>query len=363
MAGYRILSTSWKVLIIAGALLYPAGRIFSSLINGSADWIVFTGSLWLGFIFYLFLLLILTDIFFIVLHLPFFKNKMPYLTRNPFIVAVNVCISLAVISYGYLTASHLTVRHLKLGIPVKSETKTAYRIALATDIHLGTIIKNSRLTALVSLINNYQPDIVLLAGDIVDEGCGPLVYHRMGGDLAGIRSRYGVYAVTGNHEYIGGADDAVACLEQSGIRFLRDNFVDMGGFYLAGRDDINKKNFTDCRRKPLKEILMTVDRVRPVILMDHQPVDLLEAADENVALVLCGHTHNGQLWPLNYLTNVIFPVSNGYGSIKDTSIFVSAGCGTWGPPVRTSSYPEIVIIDIEPVSGDKKTAPAVEGLF
>ncbi len=128
---------------------------------------------------------------------------------------------------------------------------------------------------------------------------------------------------------------------------LRDTAVLVNGqFYLVGRDDRDKPRFTGKPRKELSEILNKADHAYPIILMDHQPFNLEKSADNGVDLQLSGHTHNGQIWPFSYITRAIYELSWGYKKIRNTHVYVSCGFGTWGPPVRLGSRPEVLIIHL-----------------
>jgi predicted MPP superfamily phosphohydrolase len=197
------------------------------------------------------------------------------------------------------------------------------------------------------MINSLDPDIVFLPGDVFDEDIGPVIKENLGEILRTIRSRFGVFAVTGNHEYIGGEEAACQYLSDHGIVVLRDSFVRVNDVcYVIGREDISIRQFAGKQRKSLSELLKDVDRRLAIILLDHQPFRLEEAEQSGVDLQLSGHTHHGQLWPFNYISKRIFEVSWGYKKKGSTHIYVSCGVGTWGPPVRVGNTPEIVNIKI-----------------
>jgi len=197
----------------------------------------------------------------------------------------------------------------------------------------------------VDMVHVIRPDIVLLCGDIVDEDLGPVIENNLGEMLRSIRSRYGTYAVTGNHEYIGGVDAACRYLSDHGVKLLRDEAVLIdGSFYLVGREDRSIRQFTGMTRRPLWSIMKGVDRSLPVIMMDHQPLRLSSAVENGVDLQVSGHTHHGQLWPANIVTGLIYEVSRGFKKIGGTSFYVSCGFGTWGPPARLGNRPEVVHI-------------------
>ncbi len=188
-----------------------------------------------------------------------------------------------------------------------------------------------------------KPDIVLLIGDIIDEDIKPVIRQNLGETLRKIESKYGVFGVNGNHEYIGGVDEACKYLEQHGITMLRDSaIVIANSFVLIGREDISGNRFMGKPRKPLDKIISKIDTSMPNILLDHQPLSLNDAVVNNIDLILCGHTHHGQLWPFNLITKAVYEVSCGYKLKNNTNIYVSCGVGTWGPPIRTSCRPELL---------------------
>ena len=145
----------------------------------------------------------------------------------------------------------------------------------------------------------------------------------------------------------GGVEKAVSYLCDHNITVLRDRFIKIGNaFYLAGREDKSVERFNGHARRALSEILTGIDPSLPLIVMDHQPMDVAEAVNAGADIQVSGHTHNGQLWPFNFITDAIFTVSSGYEKINTSHIYVSSGFGTWGPPVRTNSRSEIVNIRI-----------------
>ena len=341
--GYRI----WAVFIITGALLYPAGRIVTGVFPGLPGGLMLTGSLWLGFLAYISIIALSYQCLSGLVHVISSIGYQMRLPEGRKVIFSSVMISIIILTAGYISAGHIAIRHMDININKSSSSVSDLRIVHVSDMHLGSIIQNSHLEELVSLINSQNPDLVLFTGDIVDEGCGPVITNRMGDELLKIRSRYGIFAVTGNHEYIGGAEEAVSCFSGYGIHFLRDSFIKVAGVCLAGREDLSIKRFTGRKRLSLKKIISQVELNMPIILMDHQPFNIAEARENNVDLFLSGHTHNGQLWPFNYIVEMIYPIAYGYAMSGNTQVYVSAGCGTWGPPIRTSSRPEIITFDIK----------------
>lgn len=330
-------------------LSYIAGRFLERKIPGGiSTFFIWVGSFWLGAMTYYFLFTIAIDLLRLINLLtglfpsPFYSEEYKLM----FFGLVNLAVVITVFA-GYMNARSPVIKKLNLDINKKAGELKSLKIAAASDIHLGTIIARRSLKRIVEKINSIGADIVLLPGDVVDEDIGPVIKRNLGEFLKNIKSKYGVYAVTGNHEYIGGAEAACRYLEEHGVVELRDRYVKIAdSFYVVGREDRASKGFAGILRKPMQELLHGIDYSLPVILMDHQPVHLEEAERSGVDLQLSGHTHHGQLWPFNFITKKIYEVSMGYKKKGNTHIYVSCGAGTWGPPIRTGNRPEILEIDL-----------------
>jgi predicted MPP superfamily phosphohydrolase len=248
---------------------------------------------------------------------------------------------------GYVNARAPRVRVLNLNISKSVDSVRSLNLVVASDIHLGTIIGAKRLDAIVDTINRLDPDLVLLPGDIVDEDLGPVIKQNLGEKLKMIRSRMGVFAITGNHEYIGGAEEACKYLTDHNITVLRDSTIRLNGMlFIVGREDRSITQFMRKTRRPLSELMVDVDTQQPIIVMDHQPIGLDEAAEQGADLQLSGHTHHGQIWPFHLITKAVYEVSWGYKKKGQTHVYVSSGVGTWGPPVRLGNTPEIINIKL-----------------
>jgi predicted MPP superfamily phosphohydrolase len=329
------------------ALSFIAGRFLERVfLNKFTSFLVWIGSLWLGAMVYFFFFVLLIDFIRLInLIIPFisiitFTNHPDFSINLGYTVITVVGI---IILFGYINSVHPRIKNIELTIHKKSPIFKSITIAAASDIHLGTIISKSRLQRIVNKINGLNADIVLFPGDIVDEDIGPVIRHNLGEILKNINARIGVFGITGNHEYIGGVEKACKYLEEHRIFMLRDSYVKINNaIYIAGREDRSIKGFTGKLRKPLDEILDGVDKNLPIIMMDHQPIKLNEAVENNIDLQLSGHTHHGQLWPFNFITKKVYELSYGYLKKENTNFYVSCGAGTWGPPVRTGTRPEII---------------------
>lgn len=155
-----------------------------------------------------------------------------------------------------------------------------------------------------------------------------MIRRDLGSYLRELHSQYGVYGITGNHEYIGGIEHARDYISAHNVVMLQDTSVEVAGVVIVGRDDISSSRFGH-ERKELKEIIKKVNKEKPLILLDHQPKKLSEAQKNGIDVQFSGHTHNGQLWPLNLIVKRLFELSIGYKKKGNTHIFVAAGAGTW----------------------------------
>ena len=161
-------------------------------------------------------------------------------------------------------------------------------------------------------------------------------------ELSRLNAPYGIYMVPGNHEYISGITKSKAFVQTTPIVFLQDSIVTLpNGIQIAGRDDRHNKN-----RKPIEELIHTTNPTKPVLLLDHQPYELDKTASTNVDLQFSGHTHRGQIWPINLVTDHLFELSYGYKQIKNTHFYVSSGLSLWGPPFRIGTDSELVVFNI-----------------
>jgi predicted MPP superfamily phosphohydrolase len=342
-------NTVYVIAFLVLSLSFIAGRFLErAVLNWFSSLLVWLGAFWLGAMVYFLLFAVLFDLIRLLnFFIPFYPQFVTaYYEQAKYIIFLCAAgIVIIIVIAGYINARTPHIKNLEIKINKPSEFKLL-KLAVASDIHLGTIICKSRVEKMVSLINSLNADIVLLPGDIVDEDLRPVIKQNLGETLRKIKSKYGIYGITGNHEYIGGAEPACKYLEEHGIKILRDSFTEINGVYIVGREDRSIKQFSGKRRKPLDEIMAGIDKSKPVILMDHQPVKLAEAEENGVDLQLSGHTHHGQLWPFNFITKKVYELSRGYKLKGRTHYYVSCGAGSWGPPIRTGNRPEILYIEL-----------------
>jgi len=314
------------------------------------DILLWSGSFWFAFMLYFFLFILLIDLSRLLNH--FFNIYPAFITSNystakfvTFVVVLSI--SIIIIIAGFINTRNIKINQVEIEIPKKSSNLSELNVVHAGDFHL-TIINNGKfLDEIVERINSLNPDIVLMTGDILDDNINILKRQNIGKSLSKIKSKYGVFVSNGNHEFINGADELDKYMEEMNLKVIRDSsaFID-NSFYIVGRDDRSKVSFTGKQRKSLKEIMTNVDKNYPVILLDHTPSKLGKAVNENIDLQLSGHTHNGQMFPANFITKWIYEVSWGYLKKEQTQFYVTCGVGTWGPPVRLGSDSEIVNLKI-----------------
>ena len=339
----------YALVFMIVALSFIGGRLLENIwLSPVSDVFVWIGAFWIAAMLYFFLAILALDLLrFVHRSVPFLPAAwMNHYARTKMITAIIVIFGVAIVLLaGHVNALTPRIRTLELSIPKDSVNLKSLSIVSVSDIHLGTIIGRRRLERLVSRVNSLNPDLILLPGDIVDEDLAPVIKQNLGEHLNRFKSTLGVYAVMGNHEYIGGAEESHAYLVDHGVTVLRDRVIKLdNSLYLVGREDRSMQRFTGRTRKPLPELMISVDKRFPVILMDHQPFHLEEGEDNGADLQISGHTHHGQLWPVNFITGRVYELDWGYKRKGRTQIYVSCGYGTWGPPARIGNRPEIVHI-------------------
>lgn len=286
------------------------------------------GTGWMVFTLYMVLALLLFDV------LRLFRLRVK---GNFWIAFTLTIVSLA---YGYYHYKHPSVKEIELSIdkPLSSPLK----IAAVSDIHLGYGTGKQQLDKYVRLINAQKPDLILIAGDLIDNDITPVKRERMEEELNRLHAPMGIYMVPGNHDYYCGITACKEFVRQTSIHFLQDSVVQLpNGIQLIGRDDRHNRS-----RLPLSALSEQIDHSRPVILIDHQPNNLQETANCGIDLQFSGHTHHGQIWPLTWLTDRLFELSYGSRVIGQSHIYVSSGLSLWGPPFRIGTNSEVVVFQL-----------------
>jgi len=251
------------------------------------------------------------------------------------------------IAFGLVASRR--IRTTGYRVPFFIDGETSKKIAVVTDIHMGPTNGRGRLRSIIEKTRQNDPDLMMLVGDIFDTYPGniPDLVDQLGTLTRDVKT----YFVSGNHEFFNDPEECFDSLERIGVRVLRNELItdEKTGIVIAGVDDPMSIGSRKVQERRLEEVLSSVKDTQsgPILLLSHQPIGFENAANKGVKLMVCGHTHSGQLWPLGYLTRVLYKdgdrgLIRKYGSY----MFVSRGVGTWGPPLRVLSPPEITIIEL-----------------
>ena len=330
------------------AVLFIVAKILESRHSSViTDILNIVGGFWLAFMLYGFLFFLLSDIILLLLRIPGILKGENILIYRKWSFVITASASALLIIGGFINAIIPVTREYNITINKSAGAVKNLRIAAVSDIHLGSIIRKRSLKKMSELIKATKPDMVLLLGDIVDGEIGPVLRGDLLQYFTWPESADGMFAITGNHEFIGGAARTIPYIESKGIRVLKDEMVTLpGGIQLIGRIDRDSFRFYRKERMTLGELMKQADTTKPVILLDHQPFHYDESQKYGVDLELSGHTHNGQMWPLNYVTSMIYELSYGYLKKGNSQFIVSSGYGLWGPRVRSGSRSEVLLINI-----------------
>jgi uncharacterized protein len=308
----------------------------------------YTGYLWMGFLFLFFSAAIVLDIYHLLLHAVAYishRDLARFFLSKRVAVAIPLAWAMATACYGYFEALDIKSERLVIETPKIPPSLGKLTIVQVSDVHLGLIVRKERLERVVAQIRAASPDILVSTGDLVDGEINRLT--GLAELLSEIRPRYGKFAVTGNHEIYAGLRQALAFTEKAGFRVLRGEIVVAGGLVnIAGVDDPVIRRISNEAPASEKRLLETLDRGRFTLLLKHRP-----AVDpESLGLFdlqLSGHVHKGQIFPFNLLTHLFYPVKMGYSlQPQGSSLYVSRGTGTWGPPIRFLAPPEVTVIEL-----------------
>lgn len=356
------LSRGWKKLLtlalVALGISVPSAFFVSRHTLGEGQFgLVFLGYVWLGALFYAVLSLAALDVLRIVL--PRKKRSMfaprGRADRSRRAFMARAFAGAAIIGSGGVVARGRSLATageiLTPEVPVKlarlPKALSGYRIAQLSDLHLGPLLGNRFLDAVVEKTNALKADLIVITGDLVDQPVS--VLGREITALARLRARHGVVFVTGNHEYYSGADEWIEWVRAQEIRVLMNERVTIGdagaSFDLAGIPDKHAGMFFADHEPDLERALLGRDPERELVLLAHQPAQIEMAQGRGVGLVLSGHTHGGQLWPFGAIVALAQPYIAGLHRHDDaTQIYVSRGTGCWGPPMRVGNPAEITSI-------------------
>jgi predicted MPP superfamily phosphohydrolase len=338
------------------ASLVPLGLVLSRAlprpIAGVVAGVVYT---WVGLAVLLFFLLLTSELVRLGAHgvtalldRPLDGDRRTFLSRAiagaAGVLAMGLGITGAASALGEVAVRPVRVRLRRL-----PRAMSGFRVVQLTDLHIGPTIGRAWLERVVARVNALEPDVVAITGDLVDGSVEELREHTA--PLADLRARHGVFFVTGNHEYYSGIDAWVAELGRLGVRVLRNERVSIGhgehSFDLAGVDDWSARGMGRGHGPDLARALAGRDPSRELVLLAHQPKQILEAERMGVGLQLSGHTHGGQIFPWGLFVRLDQPYVAGLSWHGQSQIYVSRGTGYWGPPMRVGAPSEITLIELE----------------
>lgn len=337
---WRVLpfTTPVKVIIILLMLAALACMVMQfksdSLPLGMATTMYEVGNSWLVIMFYLLMAFLVLDIGRLVHMVP-----ASWLKDNAITTVALTGVMLTTFIAGNI--HYHNKQRQEIHLTTDKQLERPLKIVMLSDLHAGFHNRRAEIGRWVDLINAENADLILIAGDMIDGNVRPLLAQGTAEELKRLNAP--TFACLGNHEYITGIDKAIDLIHQTGIHLLRDSVVVMDNVTIVGRDDRSNR-----RRKSVEQLMQGTTSSNYTILLDHQPFHLDEAADNHVDLQLSGHTHRGQVWPLNWVTKKMYECDYGQWKRGNTDYYVSSGMGIWGGKFRIGTDSEYAVITITP---------------
>jgi predicted MPP superfamily phosphohydrolase len=308
----------------------------------------YIGYTWMGLLFLFFAASLAIDVYRILIWiLGRLLKKDPLRLQIPARPAffIPLVFSLVISLIGAFEAWDIRTEKVMVSSPRIAPELGIVRVVQISDVHLGLIVRQKRLHKILQAVQAAKPDLLVSTGDLIDGQVANL--NGLAELLQEIKPRYGKYAVTGNHEYYAGLEQSLAFTEKAGFTILRNSGLKIvDGLNIAGVDDRAGKRFGGNYKISEREMLEKLDRKNYTILLKHRP-EVKPGSPGLFDLQLSGHTHKGQIFPFSIITWLYFPIHWGYLNPVDHSyLYVSRGSGTWGPPIRFLSPPEVTLIEL-----------------
>ena len=337
------------VMIVSPVIIRFSEKAGFDLLAQMISWAGYT---WMGIIFLFFSFSLLVDVYRMTISgagLILRQDLSDLILTDRHAFLVPFLISVGIAGYGSFEAANIRTERLVIRSHKIPAEMNRVRIAQISDVHLGLIVRERRLKSVLEEVQKAEPDILVSTGDLVDGQIDNL--SSLAAMLRDINPRYGKFAITGNHEFYAGIDQSIAFTEQAGFTLLRGSWVDVRNVLaIAGVDDSQARSFGLYQGKSEKELLADIPEGRFVLLLKHRPL-LDSASGGRFDLQLSGHVHKGQIFPFSILTALYYETQAGLASLQDgSSLYVSRGSGTWGPPIRFLSPPEVTVIDLVPAA-------------
>ncbi|MFH1702951.1 MAG: metallophosphoesterase, partial [Nitrospirota bacterium] len=303
----------------------------------------YAGYTWMGLLFLFTSASLVIDIYHFLIYLSGLilrKDLIAFIPSSKISFFIPLILSIFIAIYGSFEAKHIRTERITIRSPKIPESIGRLRIVQISDVHLGLIVRKERLKRILKEVKTAKPDLLVSTGDLVDGQINGLP--GLAELLREINPRYGKFAITGNHEFYAGLKQAMDFTEKAGFTILRGKGLTIAGlFNIAGVDDPAGKNYGLFREVEEKELLSGLPTGKFTLFLKHRPL-----LDRNAIgffdLQLSGHTHKGQIFPLSLITRLAYPADSGYLALQNNShLYVSRGSGTWGPPIRFLSPPEV----------------------
>ena len=310
--------------------------------------ISYIGYTWMGILLLFFSASLVIDIYHIFIYLSSLILRKDFILLTPsarFSFFIPFLLSVVIGIYGYFEAKNIRTETLIVRSPKIPVEIGRLKVVQISDVHLGLIVGEERLKRILNEVKKANPDIMVSTGDLVDGQIDNLL--RLAEMLKEVNPRYGKFAITGNHEFYAGLDDALNFTEKAGFKILRGERLTLAGLInIAGVDDPQGKAYGNSKDVPENELLSGLPAEKFTLLLKHRPL-----VDKSAAglfdLQLSGHVHKGQIFPFSLITGLYYPTQAGFAYISNGSrLYVSRGLGTWGPPIRFLSPPEVTIIEL-----------------
>ncbi len=264
-------------------------------------------------------------------------------TDRKLLIEVLIGIALAVSLYGFINSSVTRVTQVSIQLRDLPGSWKGKKAVWVSDTHLGQVRSARFARRITGLIKGLRPDVVFIGGDLFDGQATDL--DKAIEPFSGVSAPYGVYFITGNHEEFSDNTPYLVAVQRAGIRILYNEKVEIDGLQIVGVDYRDSRGRAKCKAL-LKG--MGIDRHKPSILLRHAPVDVDVARDEGITLQLSGHTHRGQVLFFRFITAKVYQgYDYGLKRLDDFLVYTSSGAGTWGPPMRIDTDPEIVVFTFE----------------
>lgn len=331
------------LMVFAPLIAYNSAKYgFESLARLSA----YIGFTWMGMAFLFLASSILLDLFRVIFFAGGFILKRSLVFLTPvWLFIIPLLFSLAAGAYGFFEARDIRTERVVIKSSKIPRKAGPVRIVQITDVHLGMIVRAERLSSILDEVKKADPDLLVSTGDLVDAQINHL--DGLTNLLREVRPKYGKFAITGNHEYFAGLAQSLDFTRRAGFTMLRGEGLTVGGlFNLAGVDDLTGQGLGLWEGLAEKNLLASLPRDKFTILLKHRPI-----VDKNSLglfdLQISGHTHKGQIFPFRIFTRIFFPYDGGLFELPNKALlYVSRGSGTWGPPIRFLTPPEVTVFDL-----------------